>query len=77
MDGITRATIVKNVNSEHTRFLYRSIKHLIPIELSVNIEEVNSGEWSQEVIPINDQSSSFNTVMTNRRAAAITTKTQM
>lgn len=72
-DGITRAAIVKTVNSEHSRFLRRSIRHLIPIELSVNIEEVNSGEHSQETITseTNDQSSSSNSVMTNRRAAAV------
>ena len=28
-DGITRAAIVKTVNSEHTRFHCRNIKHLI------------------------------------------------
>ena len=72
-DGITRAAIVKTVNSEHTRFLRRSIKHLILIELSVNIEEVNSGEQSQDIVSLeaNDQSSSSNSVMTNRRAAAV------
>ena len=43
-DGITRTAIVKTINSEHTRFLRHSIKHLIPIELSVNNEVVNSGE---------------------------------
>ena len=46
-DGITRAAIVRTVNSEHTRFLRCSIKRLILIEFSVNIEEVNSGEHSQ------------------------------
>ena len=72
-DGITRAAIVKIENSEHTRFLRRSIKHLIPIELSVNIEEVNSGEQSQEIVSLetNDQSSSSNSVTTNRRTAAV------
>ena len=49
-DGITRAAIVKTVNSEHTRFHCRNIKHLILIELSVKNEEVNSGEHSQEII---------------------------
>ena len=72
-DGITRAAIVKTVNSERTRFLRRSIKHLIPIELSINIVEVNSGEHSQETVPseTNNQSSSSNSVTTNRRAAAV------
>ena len=51
-DGITRAAIIKTVNSEHTRFLCCSIKYLIPIELSINIKEVNSGEQSQEIVPM-------------------------
>ena len=37
-DGITRAAIVKTVNSECTRFLHRSIKHLIPIDLSLTLK---------------------------------------
>ena len=32
-DGVTRAAIVKTVNSERTQLLRRSIKHLIPVEL--------------------------------------------
>ena len=77
-DGITRAAIVNTVNSEHTRFLHRSIKHLISIELSINTEEVNSGEHSQEFVPLetNDQGSSSNSVTTNRRAAAIMVERQ-
>ena len=72
-DGITRAAILKTVNSEHTRFLHHSIKHVILIELSVNIEEMNSGEHSQETVPLetNDQGSSSISVITNRRAAAV------
>ena len=72
-DGITRAAIVKTVNSDHTRLLRRSIKHLIPIELSVNILDVNSEEDSHELVPVpvSNQGSSCDPTTTNRRAAAV------
>ena len=72
-DGITRAAIVKTVNSDHTRLLRRSIKHLIPIELSVNIQDVNSEEDSHELVPVpvSNQGSSCDPTTTNRRAAAV------
>ena len=72
-DGITGAAIVKTVNSDHTRLLCRSIKHLIPIELTVNIQDVNSEEDSHELVrvPVRNQGSSCDPTMTNRRAAAV------
>ena len=72
-DGITRAAIVQTVNYEHTRFLRCIVKHLILVELSVNTEEVNSGEYSQEIVPLetNGQGYSSNSVMTNRRAVVV------
>ena len=56
------------LNSDHTRFFRRSIKRLIPIELSVNAQETNPEEDSQELapVPVNDQSSSCNPATTNR-----------
>ena len=40
-DGLTRAAIVRTVNSERTQLLRRSVKHLIPVELK-------SSETSEE-----------------------------
>ena len=37
-DNVTRVAIVKTVNTERTRFLHLSVKHLIPVELNTNIE---------------------------------------
>ena len=37
-DGLIRAAVVKTVNCDKISYLQRSITHLIPIELSVNIE---------------------------------------
>ena len=43
-DGLTRAAIVKTVNSERTQLLRRSVKHLIPVELkSSEASEEGSG----------------------------------
>ena len=72
-DDISRAAIVKTVNSDHTRFLHRSIKHLIPIELSDNIQDVNSEEDSHELVPVpvSNRSSSYDPTTTHRRAAAV------
>ena len=42
-DGLTRAAIVKTVNCDKTSYLRRSIKHLIPIELSMTTTESNEG----------------------------------
>lgn len=36
-DGVTRVAIAKMVNYNKTSYLWRGIKHLIQIELSVNI----------------------------------------
>jgi len=72
-DGITRAAIVKTVNSDRTKFFHRSIMHLIPIELSINIEESNSHNKSDNVDPLNADKRSHSTdqVTIRRRAAAI------
>ena len=72
-DGITRAAIVKTANSDRTKFFRRSIKHLIPIELSVNIEESNSHNKSDNVDPLKADKRSHSTdqVTIRRRAAAI------
>lgn len=61
-DGITRAAIIKTINSDHTRFLCHSIKHLISIELNVNIKDANSEGDTQKLIlmEVNDQVSSCN-----------------
>ena len=72
-DGITRAAIVKTANSDHTRFFRCSIKHLIPIELNINIEELDSNNELDYADPVkaNERSHSTDQVTTRRRAAAI------
>ena len=72
-DGITIAAIVKTANSDHTKFFRCSIKHLIPIELSINIEESNSHNKSDNVDPLKADKRSHSTdqVTIRRRAAAI------
>ena len=72
-DGITRAAIVKTAYSDHTRFFRRSIKHLIPIELNINIEELDSNNELDYADPVkaNERSHSTDQVTTRRTAAAI------
>ena len=65
--------IVKTANSDHTRFFRRSIKHLIPIELNINIEELDSNNELDYADPVKaiERSHSTDQVTTRRRAAAI------
>ena len=37
-DDLARAAIVKTVDSEKTQLLCRSIKHLIPVELNIDVK---------------------------------------
>ena len=72
-DGITRAAIVKTANSDRPKFFRHSIKHLIPIELNINIEEFNSHNVIDNTDPVeaDERSHSTDQVTTRRRAAAI------
>ena len=68
-DDLARATIVKTVNSERTQLLRRSIKHLIPVELNINVE--TSDDSSVPVTNNDHQDLSSSSGLTQRRAAAI------
>ena len=60
-DGITRAAIVKTVNSDRPKFFRRGIKHLIQIELNMNIKEFNSHNEIDNTDPVGADKRSHST----------------